>query len=119
MAYIVGLLAESRLIKDRNSSRAGSCHLRKRPSTRSVCHARAFPLFVPEETPSTIASSIRLLLQHLIHRNTPLAQIRLGQFDLFEKFLMRFGLVLESVDTVAEFAQEVCAKGDEGPEGKL
>jgi len=68
----------------------------------------------------TIASLILFLLfQHLIHRNTPLAQIRLGQFDLFEKFLVRFGLVLESVDAVAEFAQEVCAKGDEGPEGKL
>jgi hypothetical protein len=55
-------------------------------------------------TPDTIASSTRLLLQHLIHSNTPLAQIRLGQFDLFEKLLMRFGLVLESVDAVAEFA---------------
>ena len=80
---------------------------------------RAFPPHVPMQTQYTTTSSIRLLLQHLIHRNTPLAQIRLSQFDLFEKFLMRFGLVLESVDTVAEFAQEVCAKGDEGPEGKL
>jgi hypothetical protein len=80
---------------------------------------RAFPPHVPMQTQYTIASPIRLLLQHLIHRNTPLAQIRLCQFDLFEEFLVRFGLVLESVDTVAEFAQEVRAKGDEGPEGKL
>jgi hypothetical protein len=32
---------------------------------------------------------------------------------------MRFGLVLESVDAVAEFAQEVSAERHEGPEGKL
>jgi hypothetical protein len=58
-------------------------------------------------------------LQHLIHRNTPLAQIRLGQFDLFEKFLVRFRCVFESVDAVAKFAQEVGAERYEGPEGKL
>jgi len=70
-------------------------------------------------SPSNTVSSICLHLQPLIHRDTPLAQIRLGQFDLFEKFLVRFRLVLESVDAVAEFAQEVSAKGHDGPEGKL
>lgn len=32
---------------------------------------------------------------------------------------MRFGLILESVDAVAEFAQEVSAERHKGPERKL
>jgi hypothetical protein len=32
---------------------------------------------------------------------------------------MRFGLIFESVDAVAEFAQEVGAERYESPEGKL
>jgi hypothetical protein len=71
------------------------------------------------QTPYTVTSLTRLLLQHLIHRDAPLAQIRLGQLNLFEKLLMRFGLILESVDAVAEFAQEVGAERYESPEGKL
>jgi hypothetical protein len=78
--------------------------------TSSIRRERVFPSPVPIHTPYTITSPIRLLLQHLIHCNTPLAQIRLGQFDLFEKLLVRFGLVLESVDAVSEFAQEVGAE---------
>ena len=127
MACMYGPMAALMFIEIRDSIRTDNwlllvccpiTHERGRQSS-SIRRERAFPPRVPMQTPYTVTSLTRLLLQHLIHRDAPLAQIRLGQLNLFEKLLMRFGLILESVDAVAEFPQEVGAERYESPEGKL
>ena len=39
--------------------------------------------------------------------------------DLYHQLSVRIWHVVECHDTVSEFEKEVCAEGDEGPEGEL
>lgn len=56
---------------------------------------------------------------HLVHFNTHLLQVCTSDLDLGHEFLVSLWNIVEGHDIVAELAQEVCAEGDEGPEGKL
>jgi hypothetical protein len=58
-------------------------------------------------------------MSRLVHRNTPLAQIRSRLLNLFHQLLVRFGDIVERKDSIAEFGQKVCAEGYNGPEGNL
>lgn len=51
--------------------------------------------------------------------NPLLPQIHFRLINLLHQFLIRVGNIVECEDSEAEFEEEVCAKGDEGPEGKL
>lgn len=58
-------------------------------------------------------------MSHLIHLNTHLLQVCASEINLSHELLVSLGDVVEGHDIVAEFAKEICAEGDEGPEGDL
>lgn len=60
-----------------------------------------------------------LLPTDLVNSNTSLPQILLRLFDLLHKLFVRFGDIVEGEDAVAEFREEVCAEGYDGPEREL
>lgn len=55
----------------------------------------------------------------LINIHTFGPQILPRQINLLHKLRMRLGHIIECEDAIAEFEEEVCAEGDEGPEWKL
>jgi hypothetical protein len=64
-------------------------------------------------------SPILSLILHLINTDPLGLQIRSRNLNLAHQFLVSLRHIVEGKDTVSEFEKEVCAEGDEGPEGEL
>jgi hypothetical protein len=64
-------------------------------------------------------STIPFQVLHLINTNPLRLQFRSRSLNLTHQFLISLWHIVESQDTVSEFEKEVCAEGDEGPEGEL
>lgn len=79
----------------------------------------------PQVSYTILSISIRALghsitwFRRLVDIDTQLPQVNLGLANLSHEFLVRVGHIVESEDTETEAEEEVCAKGDEDPEGEL
>ena len=58
-------------------------------------------------------------LSHLVDCDTHLLQICTSNLNLGHELFVSFWNVVEGHDIVAELAQEVCAEGNDRPEGEL
>lgn len=55
----------------------------------------------------------------LVDIDTQLSQVGLSLVNLRHQLLVRLGDIVEGHDVVAESGEEVCAEGNESPEGEL
>jgi hypothetical protein len=56
---------------------------------------------------------------NLVNSNAELSELNLGLLNLRRELLVCVGDVVEGEDAEAETEEEICAEGDEGPEGEL
>lgn len=106
-----------------------SCHF---PTSDLIYHHHTYPLLssrLSSNSPSPIGKSkktciaLSLFLFHRIHTSIHIHTLALQIFprllNLRHQLLVGLRNVVEGENSIAEFAQEVGAEGDEGPEGEL
>lgn len=59
-----------------------------------------------------------MLFANLVDSDAELSELNLGLLNLRRELLVCVGDVVEGKDAEAETEEEVCAEGDEGPEGE-
>lgn len=69
-------------------------------------------------TPLACCLSLPNSFPDLFDRDAQLPQVRLGQLDLPHDLLVGLGNVVEGQYAPAQAGEEVCAEGDQGPEGQ-